>query len=616
MKSASLASRLILPVVGATLLLYLAVFGWILRSARKEAQVDAEQRARDVGEQSAAKVTAFIDRAFETTRTLAAAFEGARAAGGRLDRDTASAMIRAALEREPEILALYTLWEPDAFDGLDAEHVGRPGHDSSGRFIPYWNRGAGSISLEPLVNYDTPGPGDYYILPRRGGHDCWIEPYLYPVAGREVLMTSLVSPVEVDGRFAGIVGLDFDLSTLTDLVREIRPYEGAGHAILVSADGRVVSHPDPQAVGRPLVDEDGSIRRLIRADGERAVAAGVGRADFLDGPAYLVTVPVIARGIERPWQLVVGIPESRVFGDASVQTIRVMAAGAGLVALLSAVLWWTARRIAAELLDVSRRLHDGSRETVTAVEQLAREGTSLSDGAQEQAAAIEETGTSLRELSSRTENNRSKAESSSRLAAEAHAEAEAGAADMARMQESLVASRAAAEQVSGIIKTIDEIAFQTNLLALNAAVEAARAGEHGAGFAVVADEVRSLARRCSDATRQSDELIERSRTASREAEAVGTAVGDRFARIRDRNRSLDALLGDLLSGTIHQADGVRAIATAVAQVSDVTHANATSAVQTAAASTQLSAQAQSANDLAARLVTLVAGIRSAAAAEG
>ena len=98
-------------------------------------------------------------------------------------------MLRQALANEPEVLAIYTLWEPDALDGRDAEFVGTAGHDGSGRFIPYWNRGAGDLLLEPLVDYETEGAGDYFLIPKRTGRDAWIEPYLYPVAGRELLIT-------------------------------------------------------------------------------------------------------------------------------------------------------------------------------------------------------------------------------------------------------------------------------------------------------------------------------------------------------------------------------------------------------------------------------------------
>ncbi len=130
------------------------------------------------------------------------------------------------------------------------------------------------------------------------------------------------------------------------------------------------------------------------------------------------------------------------------------------------------------------------------------------------------------------------------------------------------------QQIQQIIGVIDEIAFQTNLLALNAAVEAARAGDQGRGFAVVASEVRNLASRSSDAAKQVKTLIFRSSEQVEKGTALVGETGRALEGIARQVSGINEMVRDFTATAISQADEVRAVSHALAEVDDLTQRNA------------------------------------------
>ncbi|SDU01750.1 methyl-accepting chemotaxis protein [Verrucomicrobium sp. GAS474] len=302
-----------------------------------------------------------------------------------------------------------------------------------------------------------------------------------------------------------------------------------------------------------------------------------------------------------------------------------------VVGLLTAFL--NIRSITTALNAVSSSINDGSAQVASAAGQVSSNSQSLADGASEQAASLEETSASLEEISSMTQRNAESAQSAQALSGQARAAAETGALRTGEMQQEMAAIRQASDEmgaaiadirasgnnVSKIIKTIDEIAFQTNILALNAAVEAARAGEAGAGFAVVAEEVRSLAQRSADAAKETAQMIEASVAQSARGVEVNQRVAVRVASIAEKSagvrvsldeivtkvREVDALVSSIASASKEQTEGIGQVTKAVSAMDKVTQSNAAGAEETASAAQQLDTQSQelsAAVDILARLV--------------
>jgi methyl-accepting chemotaxis protein len=259
------------------------------------------------------------------------------------------------------------------------------------------------------------------------------------------------------------------------------------------------------------------------------------------------------------------------------------------------------------LRDVSTSLRDGSDQVAAAAGHVSSASQSLAEGASEQAASLEETSSSLEEMASMTKRNAENSQKANEFTKQTRAAAEQGAADMKGMISAMDAIKNSSDEIAKIIKTIDEIAFQTNILALNAAVEAARAGEAGMGFAVVADEVRSLAQRCAQAAKETSAKIEGAIGKTSQGVDISAKVAKTLEEIVTRARQVDELAAEVAGASNEQSQGVAQVNLAIGQMDKVTQSNAASAEESASASEELNALAETMRGSVAELLRLVGG---------
>jgi len=222
-------------------------------------------------------------------------------------------------------------------------------------------------------------------------------------------------------------------------------------------------------------------------------------------------------------------------------------------------------------------MNEGANQITAASAETSMASQAVAEGTSEQASSLEETSASLEEMASMTKRNAENARQANALAKQAREAADQGAGDMQSMGAAMEAIKNSSNDISKIIKTIDEIAFQTNILALNAAVEAARAGESGMGFAVVADEVRNLAQRSAQAAKETAGLIAGAITKTGLGVEISGKVAQTLNEIVSKVRQLDELVTEVAGASREQTEGITQVNIAVGQMDKVTQNNAASA---------------------------------------
>jgi methyl-accepting chemotaxis protein len=236
-------------------------------------------------------------------------------------------------------------------------------------------------------------------------------------------------------------------------------------------------------------------------------------------------------------------------------------------------------------------LNDASEFIRSAASQIATSSQSVAEGASRQAASLEETSSSSEEIAAVTRQNAEHATTAAQTMLTMGREIENANSSLEKMLKAMKRIDQSGEKISGIIKVVDEIAFQTNLLSLNAAVEAARAGEAGMGFAVVADEVRRLAGKCSEAARETSQLIEESLANTRDGNKFVEEVANIVQSVTVSASHVTKLMDEVRGAGDEQARGIQQIAQSLLSLQTVTQDNAASAEESASACESLNAQA-------------------------
>ncbi len=244
------------------------------------------------------------------------------------------------------------------------------------------------------------------------------------------------------------------------------------------------------------------------------------------------------------------------------------------------------------MADTVKGIQHVSDEVFEGAEQVASSSSDLADGATNQAAVVEELTATVENVSEQVAQNSKTAKEISGRVDELGNSILDSNSKMREMVDSMNEINVASKEIDKIIATINEIAAQTNLLALNASIEAARAGEAGRGFAVVANQVNVLADQSAQAAKESSLLIETSVKAVEKGMVIAGQTAAKLEEVAESSKTITEEVANIADTLETQTTEIYQINQGIEQINDVVQTNSATSEECAAASQEMSNEAE------------------------
>lgn len=331
MKKFSLKAKLMISIGSTVCIIFFLLSMITTQIAYENTSKLSEQYITERVQKEKIDITQFMDTSIQITKTLTHTVQTLHTQN-LLTRDTMNALMKDILMEEPSLVDVWTVWEPNAFDGKDKESIGRLDSDPTGRYVALMNKQENKVILDKCYGYDTDA---YYVQAKQTKKMYITEPAVYTVGNKDVLMVSITIPIIKNNVFLGAVGVDINVDTLLENNNAIHLLD-TGYFTIMAESGIIITHPDSDLVGKqePLLQtEEGKkvFEQVLNSSEPITILSDATKQK--EDMHYVIDK--ISLGEDNNWILLASTPQKELLASAKhLQSIFILGSSIGVIIVL------------------------------------------------------------------------------------------------------------------------------------------------------------------------------------------------------------------------------------------------------------------------------------------
>jgi len=357
-KKSSFGNKLLLQVLGTIIVVFGITIFFVTKYSSEASEKDAKTYIEELASKNAAKIQAEVDESITISKAMAFKYMNALKVGHPLNEKEVLAFASDILNDNPFIVGFwFKIKEKELFFKAGDPNDSKKWYDKTGQFNPYIAKSGSKITIAPGSQYGE--HLEWVKGPMESGKTYITKPYMYPVDGVEVLMSTVAVPMYHNGKFIGSIGIDITMDTFSKMANSIKIFE-SGYTFIVDHHEFIIGHPKAQFVGKKLLD-------IVKNDKDYAQALNKSKSGqhhnfdkysiATEKDSYYYSNSFKLSNGDN-WTFMVSVPVDEYLAHAIFMKFFSIIAGIIAVVLVTGVIFVSIRSLNKNLASISEGLND------------------------------------------------------------------------------------------------------------------------------------------------------------------------------------------------------------------------------------------------------------------